>query len=268
MYKNQKGNIPSDIPLENEQDQGDITHNEGYTISRGIQSVISVSILIATLLTLWNPRKVFVTPNLVNLFQSGKIFKSYDTDQLNYDGNFRIGILAGHWQNSPGEVCADGVIEADINHDIASRVKLNLEETMYKVDLFQEFDLDFLNYEADALVAVYSGSCLESPPPPSGFKIGTSLTTENTEEVNNLAVCLGENYQNHTDLPFTYEIINPDHPSFHIFRDIHPDTPAVLIEIGTLSTDRDLIINRSNSIAEGISAGIRCYVENTSENLE
>ena len=268
MDRNQEGNRPSDIPLENEQNQGDIAHSEGYTISRGIQSVISVAILIATLLTLWNPRKVFVTPNLVDLFQSGKIFESYNTDRSNYDGNFRIGILAGHWQNSPGEVCADGVIEADINLDIASRVKLNLEETRYKVDLFQEYDLDFLNYEADALVAVYSGSCLESPPPPSGFKIGTSLTTENTENVNNLVVCLGENYQNYTELPFTYEIITPDHPSFHIFRDIDPDTPAVLIEIGALSTDRDLITNRSNSIAEGISAGIRCYIENTSKNIE
>ena len=142
MDRNQEGNRPSDIPLENEQNQGDIAHSEGYTISRGIQSVISVAILIATLLTLWNPRKVFVTPNLVNLFQSGKIFKSYDTDQLNYDGNFRIGILAGHWQNNTGEVCADGVIEVDINYDIANRVKLNLEEENFQVNLFPEFDLD------------------------------------------------------------------------------------------------------------------------------
>jgi len=92
------------------------------------------------------------------------------------------------------------------------------------------------------------------------------LTAENPENVNNLSVCLAENYQKYTQLPFTYEIINPDHASYHIFRDIHPDTPAVLIEIGKLSTNRDLIANQSSSIVEGITAGIICFVENTAGN--
>ena len=252
----------------NEQDQEDVVEKEDYTIFRGIQSVVTIAILIATLLTLWNPRKVFRTPNLYDLFQSEAALETNDNNLFVDDSRIRIGILAGHWQNSTGEVCADGVIEADINYNIASRIKLNLEEKNLQVNLFPEFDLDLLNYEADALVAVYSGSCLQSPLPPSGFKIGTSLTAENPERSNDLAVCLAENYQNFTHLPFTYEIINPDHSSYHIFRDIHPNTPAILIEIGALSTDRDLITNRSNSIAEGIAAGIICHVENASGNNE
>ena len=268
MDMNKEDNLSSDIPMGNEQYQEDVVEKEDYTIFRGIQSVISIAILVATLLTLWNPRKVFKTPNLYDLFQSEAALETYDNNILVDDSRIRIGILAGHWQNSTGEVCADGVIEADINYDIASRIKLNLEEKNFQVNLFPEFDLDLLNYEADALVAVYSGSCLLAPLPPSGFMIGTSLTAENPEKVNDLAVCLAENYQNYTHLPFTYEIINPDHSSYHIFRDLHPNTPAILIEIGTLSTDRDLITNRSNSIAEGIAAGITCYIENASENNE
>ncbi len=248
----------------NEQNQEDVAKKEDYTIFRGIQSVVTIAILIATLLTLWNPRKVFKTPNLYDLFQSEAALETYDNNLLVDDSRIRIGILAGHWQNSTGEVCANGVIEVDINYNIASLIKLNLEEKNFQVNLFPEFDLNLLNYEADALVAVYSGSCLQSPLPPSGFKIGTSLTAENPEEVNNLAVCLAENYRNFTHLPFTYEIINPDHSSYHIFRDIHPNTPAILIEIGALSTDQDLITNQSNSIVEGIAAGITCYVENAS----
>lgn len=268
MDMNKEDNLSSDIPMGNEQYQEDVVEKEDYTIFRGIQSVISIAILVATLLTLWNPRKVFKTPNLYDLFQSEAALETYDNNLLVDDSRIRIGVLAGHWQNSTGEVCADGVIEADINYDIASRIKLNLEEKNFQVNLFPEFDFDLLNYEADALVAVYSGSCLQAPLPPSGFKIGTSLTAENPEKVNDLAVCLAENYQNYTNLPFTYEIINPDHSSYHIFRDLHPNTPAILIEIGTLSTDRDLITNRSNSIAEGIAAGITCYIENASENNE
>lgn len=264
MDMNQEDNLSSDIPMGNEQNQEDVAKKEDYTIFRGIQSVVTIAILIATLLTLWNPRKVFKTPNLYDLFQSEAALETYDNNLLVDDSRIRIGILAGHWQNSTGEVCANGVIEVDINYNIASLIKLNLEEKNFQVNLFPEFDLNLLNYEADALVAVYSGSCLQSPLPPSGFKIGTSLTAENPEEVNNLAVCLAENYQNFTHLPFTYEIINPDHSSYHIFRDIHPNTPAILIEIGALSTDQDLITNQSNSIVEGIAAGITCYVENAS----
>jgi len=268
MDMNQEDNLSSDIPMGNEQDQEDVVEKEDYTIFRGIQSVVTIAILIATLLTLWNPRKVFKTPNLYDLFQSEAALETYNNNLFVDDSRIRIGILAGHWQNSTGEVCADGVIEADINYNIASRIKMNLEEKNFQVNLFPEFDLDLLNYEADALVAVYSGSCLQSPLPPSGFKIGTSLTAEYPERSNDLAICLAENYRNFTHLPFTYEIINPDHSSYHIFRDIHPNTPAILIEIGALSTDRDLITNRSNSIAEGIAAGILCYVENTSGNNE
>ena len=142
---------------------------------------------------------------------------------------------------------------------------VGIEENNIQVDLFPEFDLDLLNYKADALIAIYSGSCLTNPPPPSGFKIGTSLTAENQEQVNNLAVCMAEIYQSITRLPFTYQIINPDHASYHIFRDIAPTTPAILIEIGSLSTDRQLITRQSNVVVDALSAGITCFLENTEE---
>jgi len=158
-------------------------------------------------------------------------------------------------------VCADGTIEADINYAIANRVKLNLEEKGFRAQVFPEFDLDLLKYKADAFVAIYSGSCLQDPLPASGFKIGTSLTSENNDNVNNLAICLAENYQSSTRLPFSYEVIHPDHPSYHIFRDIHASTPAVLIEIGAMSTDRNVIISQSNSVVEGIAAGIQCFID-------
>jgi len=137
----------------------------------------------------------------------------------------------------------------------------HLEEKDFQVHVFPEFDLDLLNYKADAFVAIYSGSCLHDPLPASGFKIGTSLTAEDNDNVNNLAVCLAENYQSNTRLPFSYEIIHPDHPSYHIFRDIHASTPVVLIEIGAMSTDRNVIIGQSNTVVEGIAAGIQCFID-------
>jgi N-acetylmuramoyl-L-alanine amidase len=264
MDKKQDHEQDWDDPNENNQIDTETDRNESFAIGHTVQTVISVAVLVATLFTLWNPRKLFGTPNIYDLFQSESVLETASSNLKTSEDAVQIGILAGEWKYSTGEVCADGTIEVDINLNIANRVKLDLEDKKYQVDLFPEIDLELLNYEADLLVAVYSGSCLQNPLPPSGFMVGTSLTAENPDIINKLAVCLAENYQESTHLPFSYEMINPDHPSYHIFRDIHPDTPAILIEIGKLSTDRNLIEKKTTSIVDGITAGIECFLENTS----
>lgn len=228
-----------------------------YTVLSGFQTVLSIAIVMATLLTLWNPRKLLSTPNLTALLRASAIEEKQNAPQTE-DTTAHIGILAGHWQDSPGEVCADGLTEADVNQAIASRVAQFLTDMGYKVDIFPEFDLALLNYQSAVFVAIYSGSCAENPFPPSGFKISNSLTAINPDETDRLAICLTEQYQKFTGLSPTYEIINPDHPSYHIFRDLHADTPAVMIEVGSLSTDRNMVVGQMETIADGIVAGILC----------
>ena len=230
-----------------------------YTVLSGFQTVLSIAVVMATLLTLWNPRKLLSTPNLSALLQASVVQEKETTPQPEDTSN-HIGLLAGHWKDSSGEVCADGLAEADVNQAIANRVAQSLTDMGYKVDIFPEFDLALLNYHSAVLVAIYSGSCANNPFPPSGFKISSSLTAKQPEQTDNLAICLAEQYQKTTKLPFSYEVINPDHPSYHIFRDIHPDTPAVMIEVGSLSTDRNIIISQTESVSDGIVAGILCVL--------
>lgn len=227
-------------------------------VFHAVQSVVGMAILIATILTLWNPRSVFRTPNIGDLFQSASKEEEFLPDII--PEKIHIGILSGHWQNSPGEVCADGRTEHDVNYGIAYQLKLQLEGLGYKVDLFPEFDEGLFNYGESMLIAIYSGSCAKKPYPPSGFRIGTSLTAENLEQVNNLSVCIAETYQEQTGLPFFYDVIDPDHSSYHIFRDISPRTPAVRFEVGSLSTDHDLIFNQSGKIVRALADGIVCYL--------
>ncbi len=226
----------------------------------GVQTVISIALVMATLLTLGNPRKVFNTPK-INVLVDMSATQSALEQQSDDDRSNHIGLLAGYWQSSPGEVCADGLIEADVNYDIAARTAQMLEERGYQVDLFPEFDLNFLNYEGAAFVAIYSGSCAETPAPPSGFKVGGSLTAQNPDLVDGLATCLSREYQKATGLPFTFEVINPDHFSYHVFRDISINTPAVRLELGSLKTDRVVVVRRADNVAEGITAGILCFVD-------
>jgi hypothetical protein len=55
-------------------------------------------------------------------------------------------------------------------------------------------------------------------------------------------------------------VIDPDHASYHIFRDISASTPAIRFEVGALSTDGNLIFNQSGAIVKGIADGIACYL--------
>ena len=228
------------------------------TVSRGVQSVIGVAVLTATLLTLWNPRSFFRTPNFEDLFQAAAVEE--EAAQLVSEQPIRIGILSGHWQDKPGNVCSDGRTEHDVNYGIAYLLQIQLEGEGYQVDLFPEFDEGLFGYEADALIAIYSGSCEENPLPPSGFRIGTSLSTENLDAIDKLSTCMAEAYQSQTQLPFAFHVIDPDHASYHIFRDISANTPAIRFEVGALSTDGDLIFNQSGAIVKGIADGIACYL--------
>ncbi len=232
-----------------------------YSVSRGVQTVISIAILMATLLTLWNPRRFLNTPDLTALLRDDALQQKQQTPKTQ-DTSQHIGLLVGHWQDNQGEVCADGLVETDVNLNIVNRAAQALMSMGYTVDIFPEYDLGLLNYQGATLIAVYSGSCAQSPAPPSGFMVASSLTVQNPDVVNRLTVCLSEAYQEHTRLPFRYEVINPDHFSYHIFRDIHPQTPAVLIEVGSLNTDRDVIVGRADSAANGITSGILCFMEN------
>jgi len=54
MAMNREDNSSFDIPTGNEQYQEEVVEKEGFTIFRGIQTVVSFAILTATLLTLWN----------------------------------------------------------------------------------------------------------------------------------------------------------------------------------------------------------------------
>lgn len=229
------------------------------TVFRGVQSVIGMAILTATILTLWNPRSFFKTPNIENLFQSAAAEEELIIEEAG-EKITRVGILSGHWQDKPGHVCRDGRTEHDVNYGVAYQLQILLEGQGYRVDLFPEYDQRLFGYEGDLLVAIYAGSCEDKPMAPSGFRIGSSLTAENLDAVNNLSLCLAESYQAQTNLPYTYEVINPEHPSYHIFRDISSKTPAVRFEIGSLSTDSQIIFKQPGSAVQGIADGIACYL--------
>jgi len=50
--------------------------------------------------------------------------------------------------------------------------------------------------------------------------------------------------------------------SYHAFSEIDPLTTAAIIEVGFLNLDQDILTKNPERLADGIVAGIRCYLNN------
>jgi N-acetylmuramoyl-L-alanine amidase len=48
---------------------------------------------------------------------------------------------------------------------------------------------------------------------------------------------------------------------YHAFQEISPQTPAAIIEIGFLKGDRELIAEHPEKAAQGILAGLECFLQ-------
>lgn len=170
----------------------------------------------------------------------------------------RIGIIVGHWQNGPGATCEDGLREVDVTLDIAQLVAASLDEAGYSVDLLAEYDGRLHGYRALAMVSLHADSCV---PDHTGFKVARHAGSAIPETEDALVDCLWSEYERVTQLPRDPVHITLDMYEYHAFQKAASTTPAAIVELGYLSGDRELLTERPEKVAEGITAGIRCFLE-------
>jgi N-acetylmuramoyl-L-alanine amidase len=173
----------------------------------------------------------------------------------------RVGIIVGHWQSGPGATCEDGLREADINLRVAQLVAANLEKTGYQVDLLAEYDARLYGYRALALVSLHADSCI---PEQTGFKVDRNVSSAIPEIDDALTDCLWTEYEKATQLPRDLLHITPDMYAYHAFQKVASTTPSAIVELGYLGGDRELLTGRQETVARGITAGIRCFLESRS----
>lgn len=244
-----KKNDPALIP-ENEPNQRPAIYSTG----RVLQTIVLVAAILATVLTLWNPYKLFSQSEVTQIDQNENIAGAASASSS-------VGILIGHWQIDSGNVCESGITEADVNEAIANQVSIKLNALGYSVKLFSANDLDLVNFRGSSLIALFSGSCEDTPENKSGFSIGTTLSTSDLNSSNALAVCMGEIYRSSTKLDFTYQIISPTSPYYPLFEMVNPNTPMIYLEMGSLYHDQSVLIDNSENVANGIVDGILCYLD-------
>ena len=174
-------------------------------------------------------------------------------------GPTRIGIISGHRGFDSGAVCPNGLTEATVNAGIAEQVTAVLQQNGLTVELLDEFDPKLDNYAATALVSIHADSCAYVNDLATGFKIAGSSYTDSSA----LTVCMEDAYAASTQLPYHANTITPDMTDYHAFREIAPGTQAAIIEIGFMFLDRDLLTTNTDPVVNGISDGIRCFLETT-----
>jgi N-acetylmuramoyl-L-alanine amidase len=90
----------------------------------------------------------------------------------------------------------------------------------------------------------------------TGFKIASSSYTDSSA----LEVCMEQEYGRVTQLSYHPHTITEHMTDYHAFREIPPGVPAIIIEVGFMNLDRDLLANHSDLLAAGVTSGIHCYL--------
>ncbi len=169
-----------------------------------------------------------------------------------------IALLAGHSGGiDTGAVCPDGLREVDITTDVAARAQAILEARGYRVDILAEFDARLSatrrDYAPRAFLAIHADSCVYYA---SGYKVARAEFSANPEQDDRLTHCVSTAYAAATQLPFHAGSITKDMTHYHALNEIDPQTPAAIIELGFLGSDHDLLTNKRDVLAMGISDGI------------
>lgn len=237
-----------------------------FNIWRGLTTAISVAVLVASLFTIWTPgtllskdlsNQIILLPPIL-----GATPVVITTPTV--PPKPRIGIVSGHSgpQNDPGAVCPDGLTEAKVNLTIATLVQKNLVDQGYDVDLLNEFDPRLTGYQAKVLVSIHNDSCNYINDQATGFKVAAAEATTNPGRASRLTACMVDRYRKTTGLKFDYNSITPDMTQYHTFSEIDPNTPAAIIETGFLNLDRKILTEHPDVVAQGVTAGILCFLRN------
>ncbi|HWS23674.1 MAG TPA: N-acetylmuramoyl-L-alanine amidase [Anaerolineales bacterium] len=235
--------------------------------NEGVAILLNVLITAAIFSTIF----VTITPDIFSLDFNTPFSRllSGEPDVENTNGfqgaDVKIGIVSGHLGNDSGAVCENGTTEADVNLRIATLVQQKLNAFGYQTDLLKERDPRLNNYKADLLISIHNDSCVYVNDLATGFKVSRSLATTDENLANRLEGCLSARYQVETGLPW-HDSVTTDMTDYHAFDEIDPGTPAVIIETGFLNLDYELLVNNTELVAEGVTSGILCFINNESFN--
>ncbi len=174
----------------------------------------------------------------------------------------QLALVSGHAGNDSGAICidADGnptVTEQAINAAVAALVAQQLTRAGATVTILDEFDDRLAGLQSDLLVSIHADSCIGA----SGYKAAYATNAHVATAAMQLSRCFDEWYAKTTQLTPHLNTITHAMTDYHAFRKIDPTTPAMILEVGFIGGDQQLLVERPATVALGITESIRCYFE-------
>lgn len=262
-------NLP-EVPEKKPRRRRESNQAKPFTLLRGLQTAMGAAFIVATLFTMWTPGSLVESSLEARMAQALQSASGGDSEEESTPDatekaqSNRIGIVSGHYGYDSGSVCSNGVTEVELNLEIATLVQKQLTDLGYTVDLLEEFDDRLDGYQGAVLLSIHLDSCEYINDQATGFKVASALSTQNVAESQRLTSCLSERYSEITGLSFHYGSVTEDMTYYHAFSEVDPDTPAAIIEAGFMNMDYQFITEETDQIADGIVAGILCYINNES----
>ncbi|MDE2858940.1 MAG: N-acetylmuramoyl-L-alanine amidase [Chloroflexota bacterium] len=224
--------------------------------------------LVATVLT-WFTDPQFLNPAVVKGLQLNAPMLMADTGATptpvaTPNWHYRIGIISGHRGQDSGAVCEDEygypvLQEVDINFSVAQRVVAKLKAENFTVDLLDENDPRLDNYQGVALVSIHANTCYDFGEFVSGYIVAKAEARPDFGNDSTLRECVALNFGALVPLERSF-VLTLDMTDYHVFRKIHPLTPAVIIEMGYMLADREVLETEPELLAQAITNGVYCYL--------
>lgn len=175
----------------------------------------------------------------------------------------KVGIIAGHRNNDSGAVCESGLHEGSqevqITTAVTARLQRLLEARGYEVLDLDEFDTRLNGLEADALLSIHVDSCVDWEGT-SGYKVARADNSAIPEIEDEFVTCVSDEYGEATGLDIHYGSITHNMTQYHAFRKVATTTPSIIIELGFLYHDHDVLTRRQEALTEGLFRGIECFM--------
>ena len=233
-------------------------------------TVVSTALVATLLMFFVNPE--FLNPAVVEGLQLDRddiiagIAGAGPTPQRTPQWLRRIGIIAGHRGRDSGAVCEDEygypeLKEVDINMAVALPVIAHLKAKNYAVDLLDENDPRLENYRAAAVVSIHANTCYDFGEHVSGYIVQKSDARPDIGVDAFLRECIAINYGARVPLERSY-VETDDLINYHVFNKIHPLTPAVILEMGYMLADREILTEDPDLLAAAVLDGIHCFMNN------
>lgn len=173
-----------------------------------------------------------------------------------------VALVSGHAGFDSGAICTDGegtvtLTEVEVNASIAEYTAHRLRRARYEVMILTEYDSRLTDLQADLLLSLHSDSCIEE----SGYKAARHLNSPTFAPEDQFLDCLHLHYAQETGLTYHADTLTHDMLEYHAFHKVAPETPAIILEMGFIGGDQDLLAGEQSQVAKGIADSIRCLID-------